>query len=354
MPIITPTTPAVATSRTPDPQSLASRARAVAAFNAAATSSPTPPQSQQHPVSNPTQVSPEEMSAIAPKASTAEKQVQSDSTETSSEEPKAATTPAKEEPTLSSQYAVLARKEKALRAKVQSQELAIRSKEAAIAEREAAIKAKEAEYQTNYIPKSKLSDDTLATLLEAGITYDQITQMALNQSQAQDPATKLAIQRLEAQVKAQAEAVENAKKQQEDSVKNQYSEALKQIRYDATALVKTDNSFEMIRETNSIGDVVDLIERTYKEDGVILTVEEAAQLVEDELVEQVSKYARVSKIQQRLQPKPPKEAEAPKSPVQQSNSQQSQLKTLTNAVGSTRPLTARERALLAFENKLNK
>lgn len=322
------------------PAGTSARDRAIATLNAA--NNPQPP------VPNPSQVSPEELTAV--KAASSEGQ--SNSNESSSSQKDEATTPKAAEPDpLSSQYAILARKEKALRAKVQAQENALKAKEEAIAKREAEIEAKSKSYETDYIPKSKLSEDTITTLLEAGITYDQITQMALNQGQTQvDPQTKLAIQRLEAQVKAQEEAYKQAQKQAQEAQTQQYQQAVAQIRNEATNLVNSDPNFETIQAAGAIDDVVELIESTFKADGVLLTVEEAATEVENYLMEKALKFSQLKKIQQRLQSKsqpstPKQETEEPKQPP-------AQLKTLTNSVGVARSLTAKERAILAFKGEL--
>jgi hypothetical protein len=346
MPTITPVAgPTIANSKTgPSPEAQASRERAINALIGQ-------PNQEQMPVANPSNVSAEELSAIKPQTQSTEGQTTT--SETPPSEKKPVETEHKENP-LSSQYAILARKERALRAQVRSQQDALRAKEAEFAQREAAIKAKEAEYASNYISKDKLASDTLTTLLEAGITYDQLTQQALNSSQAADPATKLAIQRLEATVKAQQEAIDKANKQAEQSVQTQYNEALKQIKFDATKLVKSDDAFELVRETNSVNDVVEVIEKTYKEDGVILSVEEAAQAVEEVLTDRLSRYInRSKKLQQRVQPKPV-ENKSPAPAPKTTDKPQQQLKTLTNDLTSTRPLTAKERAILAFQGKLNK
>jgi len=111
------------------------------------------------------------------------------------------------------------------------------------------------------------------------------------------------------------------------------------------------NSYEAIRKTNSIKDVVDLIEETFKEDGTILSVEEACREVEDHLVEKLSSYSsQISKIQQRMK------ANARPSQQQQANTTQQRAPkpTLTNSVSSSKKLSAKERAVLAFRGELNK
>jgi len=274
------------------------------------------------------------------------------------EVPKAAVSEKAEEP-ISSQFAVLARKEKQYRAKVQAQDAAFKAREAELAKKQAELEAKAQEYNTNYIPKQKLTEDTIQTLLEAGISYDKITELALQQGTAsQDPALKAVISELRAEIKALKGESENTKKSIVEGQENNYKQALNQIRLDVKDLVKEGNDFEAIRATDSVDDVVELIERTFKEDGVLLTNEEAAKQVEEELVNRISKYATLSKIQQKFKTPNTKAASqqtgnAPK-PQSQGGSQPQPAKTLTNNMSNTRQLTARERAILAFENKLGK
>jgi len=308
---------------------------------------------QQAPVQNPNQVSPEELGAIrAPQGQSSHSEETSPANQV--ETPAQAAQPAKqaEEPAISSQYAVLARKEKAFRQKVQQQEAALRAEKEAIEKAKSELKSKEVDYQTNYIPKNRLTEDTIGTLLEAGISYDQITQLMLSQPTQQDPATKLAIARLEAKLNSQNETIENARKAAEESQKNQYKEAVKQISREAKELVRLDPQYEAIRETGSIGDVVELIEKTFNEEGYLLTVEDAAREVEEHLVEQLSKYTRkINKLRQKFNPQP-KAAPASQSAQSPAKQQSQPAKTLTNALGASGKLSARERAVLAFKGEL--
>jgi hypothetical protein len=315
------------------------RDRAVALLNKVAAVNPS--QAQEHPVSNPSQVSPEDMTALGV-------QGRSNEGESSSSEPSDATAPAtKDKELLSTQYAQLARREKALYAKAQARERAIAERESAIQAREKAIADKDAEYQSKYVPKDRLAQDTVNVLLEAGLSYEQITERFLSQ-QAQDPATKLAIQRLEERIRAQDEAREADRKASQEAQTLQYKQALKQIEHDAKSLVMQDTTYETIRATNSIKDVVELIEETFKDEGRIMSVDEACQLVEDHLVEKLSKYSQIGKIQQRMK------ANASQTQTGNNTQQRQPTPTLTNAVGTSKKLSARERALLAFNNQLKK
>lgn len=155
-------------------------------------------------------------------------------------------------------------------------------------------------------------------------------------------------------MQALKDSQERAQKAYEEQQKQSYQQALTQIRQEATQLVSQDPNYEAIKTSNAVNDVVDLIEQTFKQDGILLTVEEAANEVEEYLVEELMKLAKMQKIQSRLMPQP--KAEAPKPPVKAetptaTQSQQPQMKTLTNSISSSRKLTAKERAMLAFKGE---
>lgn len=255
----------------------------------------------------------------------------------------------KEDETISSQYANLARKEKALRLKMQQQEQSLKAKEQALAEREAkmqeALKAKEAEYSDKYIPKDRLKSDFINVANELGLTYDQITEMAMNAPTPESRQQMDYIKRLEEKISHLENGFSETRKSLEQQQQEQYSNALKQLERETTKLIESNPEFETIKETGSVKTVVDKIEKTFKEQGILLTVEEAAQEVENDLVEEAMKYARIKKIQSRLQPSLPKTSQEPKI-TEQEIKEQPTLKTLTNTAAPSRKLSARERALL--------
>lgn len=259
------------------------------------------------------------------------------------ETPEAPSKPAvTEDKALSPQYAAIARKERQLRDQVKQFQA---ERQAFKAEQESS-KAKQSQEQTGFISKDRLLKDTWSVLNEAGITYDHLTASAVNPPSQQDQM----ISKLEAKI----QALEDANKQTNSNIENRdtqaYNQAVAQIRTDVVNLVKSDPNFETIKETRSVGDVVDLIKKTFKEDGVLLSIEEAAQAVEDHLVEEAMKITKIKKIQQRMASNA---APTQKSPAaSQSTSQSPQLKTLTNSVSSTRVLSNRERAIAVMEGRL--
>lgn len=327
------------------------KSRAVAAFNGQ--------QAQQTPHSaqlNQNAISPEDMGAIVAPKQEPEEEVQEEQALEASEVGQTDTVvetapePKAEDPALSRQFAQLARQEKQLRLKAQQQDQQLKAREAALAAREAEIAAKSSTYDTDYIPKSRFKQDALSALEEAGLSYDEITQQVINQGQ-RDPRTDAMISRLEAKIVALEEQNSNSAKAMSTQQQQQYDAAVAQIRTDAKKLVFTDPNFETIKATNSVSDVVDLITQTYDKDGILLSVEEAANEVENYLTEEALKLTRIEKIKKRMnQVAPDSKASGQKTQSTQKQPQPT-MKTLTNATSSTRQLSAKERAILAFKGE---
>lgn len=236
---------------------------------------------------------------------------------------------------ISPKFAALARKEKALRSQYQ-----------AIKAKEEALKAKELEYQSKYIQKDKLTQDPMAALQELGITYDQLTNLVLNQPKPEE----LAFQRLQKEIDSVKESQTQTQKNYQEQQTKAYEQAVNQIRNETKVLVDSDQAFETIKETGNVEAVVELIRSTFEDSGTLLTVEEAAKEVEDYLTDEYSKLASLKKVQERLKPKLEQVLEEKQKQSQPSN----QLKTLTSSVtgNSSKPMSARDRAVLAFQGKL--
>lgn len=307
------------------------------------------PTAQEHPVRNPNAISAEEVSAIRPTLQSKpaqEAETRDNISEVAEEVTPAEVKPAAKDPETERRFQQIARQERALRAKIQQQNIEFKKREEALAAREAAITAPQD--LSNYVPKERVKQDALSVLEEAGVSWDELTNQVVNR-QPTDPRVNAHISRLEAQIAKLEKANETSAKTYQDQQAAQYQAALKQIRTDAKQLVYTDPEFETVKAMNAVKDVVDLIEETYKKDGVVLSVEEAAKEVENYLVEEAMKITQIDKIKKRMAAA---NASQPKPEEKTQSTQQSQMKTLTNATSSTRPLTSRERAIAAAEGRL--
>lgn len=251
--------------------------------------------------------------------------------------PAAATPEEKKDDFLSPKFAALARQEK------QNRAAAMKLK----ADREAFENEKKA-LLNGYVPKDRLKSSPLDALLEAGSSYDDLTQQLLNAPQSAVDPTIRALQAELAELKRDQAAT---KKQAEDSQTTAYKQAVDTIRHKVKGLVDSNPEFEMIKALDQSEAVVALIEETFKSENYVMSEEEAAKEVEEHLAEEALKMASLDKIKKRLSP-PAEPADQ-----KQANPQQPQLKTLTNAVNaSTRPrLTEaerRQRAILAAQGLL--
>ena len=214
-----------------------------------------------------------------------------------------------------------------------------------------ALKAKMAEYETGYVPRSRIKESTWDVLNESGVDYNKLTEEMLNQPNMNDPATRAMMNKLKALEDKQS-AVE---RQQQESTQKQYSEALNAIKNEAQSLIDSDVAYETVKAEGMADAVVELIEQTWKDTNVLMDTNVAAQQVEDYLIEQGTKFANYKKVQAKLVPKAPEvTAAAPKVPKIQTP----QIKTLTNnlpsqAVNSRKGEKERiARAMAAFNGEL--
>lgn len=167
----------------------------------------------------------------------------------------------------------------------------------------------------------------------------------LREKIAQDPLAVLSELGLELQDLKNSQA--SVSKTLEDSQTQARQQAVRQITADVSRLVNSNVEFETVKAMDAVPAVVQLIEDTFDKDGILLSVEDAAKQVEDYLVEETLKALNIPKIKTRLAPPTP-EAEAPGKVAPK-------MQTLSRSTAPTtgRALSARERAILAFQGKLN-
>jgi hypothetical protein len=343
------------------PPSVDLKAKAIEAFNKGQSSfdkpAPTTGQAQETAVANPNKISPEEMSAVkAPSQAPANTD---NSTTTEVEATPPAQAPEEKPAKTSQEWAKLARQAKQIQAervKLQNEQKAIEQQKAQMLAREAEIAQKSELNQKGYVSIESLKADPLSVLAEAGVPYEQITEQVINPSKI-DPRLQATINALKAEIadlkKSTAEGNERISQQSQE----QYKAAVKQIELDVKNLVNTDPNFETVKTTGSVRDVVELIEEIFKKDGYVMTVEDATTEVENYLVDEAMKLTKIEKIKRKLtQPTangaPAKQTQTSQTQTQGQGATQPQMKTLTNAASSTRKLSARERAVLAFRGEL--
>lgn len=207
------------------------------------------------------------------------------------------------------------------------------------------LSSRESEYQNNYISKERIKTDPLGVLTELG--FDQKT---LSQAVNSQP---VALEMQLIQMKQKIAELEGKTTQTEERFTqkqaNDYENAVNKIRNDVKQLVKSDASFDTIKELAQEETVVSFIKDTFENGytdkdgtefpkGYVFNVNDAAQIIEDKLVEESLRRASLTKVKSKLAPpEPPKKNE----PINNKN----QIKTLNNTMtaGASRKLSEAER-----------
>ena len=181
---------------------------------------------------------------------------------------------------------------------------------------------------------------------QLGLTYEELGQLFLNGSQPVDPM----VAKLQAEIEALKGTFEKSATAQQEQAQQAYNQALKQIDIEAKSLVAKNDAYEITRSQGAESAITKLIEITYQEDGVLMDVEEAAAQVEAHLeAEALALYSKSTKLKGKLSPVDTNAATEARAP-------QAQTRTLTAAMSqaSTKPLSARERAIRAFQENTRK
>jgi hypothetical protein len=227
---------------------------------------------------------------------------------------------------LGTQYADLAKRRRAVQTEL-----------AALKAERAAFEAQKNGSNPDSEFRARLKAQPLQTILSEGITYDQLTQDLLAEQSGSTP------QFLEMQKKIEAlEKGFDTKLSERDAQAE--TQVLAEMDREADSLIATGDDFELVRETGSKPQALELIKRTYKTTGEILDVSEALTLIENELVTESLKLANLKKVQTKLKPEPQQIATQP----------QKQMRTLTARDGASMPLTPTQRAYAAFNGTLRK
>ncbi len=185
---------------------------------------------------------------------------------------------------------------------------------------------------------ARLKANPLSVLQEHGVTYDQLTEAILN-GNSSNPE----LQELKAEIKALKEGVDNQFQTREQA---QEEAALTEMLYEAEALAKEGDAFEMIRTEDAYDEVLRLIHSHYKQSGRVLDVSEAMNQVESKLLARAEKLASINKVRAKIAPP----ALEPLQPQQKPQG----MRTLT-ARDSAAPVSDRRaRAMAAFSGTLKR
>lgn len=244
-------------------------------------------------------------------------------------------TPKEEKVTLSPQLTALARKEQSFRKQEQAHKAQVKEFEA----RQTEFQTKQAEVQAFSGMKDRLAKKDYSVLDEMNVSYEEWTQYLLSKGDKDKPEVQ--------ELNKLRDEVNSLKTRQEENVNKQFEATKAQYRKEIKDLVAKDPRFETVKELKMEEDVLQHILDTFNEDGEALSVEEAAQEVEDFRTEEALKMARLKKVQEKIRPKVEKTLPPPKPAMKTLTNQIAPQSTKTSA--QFQHLSPRERIAQAIE-----
>lgn len=248
-------------------------------------------------------------------------------------------------PQTSPQLAQLARRERAIRQ--QAREIA--------AERQG-FQAKQAEIERQVSDqwREKLVSNPWTAMLEAGLSPEKATDIILNQPKPE----QVELMKLQREMQALKDAQNASQGQFQKQEQEQRQQAKNHMALEANMLIKNDPTYEPIKAMGAESTIPTLIEEVFERGlpgkyprGYIMTVEDAAQMVNDYCLDEALKLAKLSSVQRRMNPTP-QSAQKPSG-----SEKQHVTNTLSNRMAVSMPKNLsdrerRERAIAAFMGKL--
>jgi hypothetical protein len=179
---------------------------------------------------------------------------------------------------------------------------AISRREKAILERESLIKEQESKFSKYGELEAQIEENPLAVLEHYGISLDDILLSSLGDD-APEPTTDDRISSLSAEIEAMKQAkIDEAariKAKEEELAQNTIDEAISNHKNSiATTISENADKYELINQLDA-GDMVwEVTQAHYDNTGIILSIDEAADKVEEYYSNQVKKAMGLSKFQQ--------------------------------------------------------
>ena len=196
-----------------------------------------------------------------------------------------------------SKFAALSRKEKALRDRESEYESKFEEMERRLAEYETNSQEPEVDWE------HLLRNDPLGALEEAGLGYDKLTELALNDGRL-TPDMQMSAMReeIERDYKRKFEDLEDRLQEKEETEAEEYYNGVQEnFQHEIGSFVRENGEdYELIAASEADSLVYDVIEEHYNETGRILDLKEAADAVESYLEDEAGKLLKLNKISSRL------------------------------------------------------
>jgi len=182
-----------------------------------------------------------------------------------------------EELQLSPKLSAIARKEQAQRAK-----------EKAFAEKERSFTERLADADRYQALKEKIAKEDYTGLEELGVKYDGYVKHEINKENSKDPTVQ--------RIKELEERIEALTKGQEEKEVSDYEMNQSLWKNEIKKAVDENPEFSTIKDLGAYDIVLQHVNDSFEEDGVELTVDQAAKEIEEALVAKAEKFASVTKL----------------------------------------------------------
>lgn len=248
-----------------------------------------------------------------------------------------------------SRFTALSKKEKDLRQREQQIEQKILDFEARMEELQAP-KEPEVEEVKKLPLEYRLKRNPLEALESIGMTYEQITEMVLNDGKmTPEMQMRLMKEDIQTDYKTKFEELENKlleKERQEEEAN--YNQTITQFKEDINNVINSSEEYDLIQANEAYDLVYDVIEQYYQENGRILDTNEAADQVEQYLEEEIRSLTEKSKKIKSFRSTPTSEVvEKPRQSPTLSNSQ-----AVSGVSNESGKLLSREESIAALANQI--
>lgn len=228
----------------------------------------------------------------------------------------------KEDPRIASRFAALSKREKQ-----------ILERERAMQDRQRQLEMQAQRYQQLEHIVQNAKANPIAVLEQLGLSYEQITDYILQDPEATKPVAEKKLEEIERKIKAYEEAQLHAQRQAEQAY---IDNTVKNFKNQIVSTVQSNpEKFELVALNNAYDTVFDVVEQYFNSTGELLTVEAAAQMVEEYLTNEAEeRILKAKKFQSKFSSKAEPSVEAKNADAKASAS-----KTLTNTkvTSSTQP-----------------
>lgn len=204
-------------------------------------------------------------------------------------------------------FAALSRKEKEQRARDKAFADEKKAFEKMKADLQADYDARKAELAGKYIDPEEFKKDPVGLYKKQGLTFEQLAERVMNDGKAgsgevlSDTEKRLQakIEAMEAKLAAK-ETAEKAK--EEEDKQKKFEDTLNSFKTQLTEFCNKEGDYELIRANDAVGLVYEVIEEHHEKTkdengvGIILSNKEAADAVENYLLEEAKKQLKLNKV----------------------------------------------------------